>query len=65
MIVLSEHSHTGSYSDFSFVERTCFFEDLNVVLKVTRYDSGIINYNPYGNAANFAKAQEIYERLCK
>lgn len=65
IIVLSQHSHTGSYSDFSFVEKICFFEDLNVVLKATRYDSGETNYSKYGNTDNFAKAQEIYERLCK
>ena len=63
MIILSEysHSHTGSHSDFSFVERICFFENLNVVLKVTRYDSGKLDYVPYGNAGNFDKAKETYE----
>jgi hypothetical protein len=61
MIIISEHSHTGSYSDFSYVETTCFFEDLNVVLIVTKYDSGKVAYRAYGNFDNQEKAKAIYE----
>lgn len=60
MIIISEHSHTG---DFSYVETTCFFEDLNVVLVVTKYNSGTVSYGAYGNFDNQEKAKAIYESI--
>jgi hypothetical protein len=48
MKLINQHHHTGSYSDHSFVETVYFFEELNVVLTVTKYDSGVTNLNAVG-----------------
>jgi hypothetical protein len=57
--IVATDSYTAGLSSFSYIKKVLFFEDLNVVVTLTRYEDETVRLSDwYGNVDNFDKIRQ-------